>query len=162
MKISNVFLMIILSSSLSWTSISNGREVPNGNMSLEFKRINFPENRPGKNESYIDIDFVLDEKQRAALRDFASILIGNPTIGVRVVGFADKCECQAMECGELSLRRAKFVFDWLLENGVAARQLKGPDGESTYYPLDDGDTEQGKALNRRVQLEPHTVSEEKS
>jgi OOP family OmpA-OmpF porin len=161
MKNGRVAAMTALSFALLWLSISSGRDGVSGNASVEFKRINFPEKRPDKNEPHVDIDSVLDGEQKAVLQDLAKALTDNPVIGARVVGFSDKNECRATECNELSLRRARLVFDWLLRNGVPAKQLKGPDGESTDYPLDDGDTEEERALNRRVQLEPYTVSSEK-
>jgi hypothetical protein len=150
MKIRTFALIAI--SVVSWCLASYG------NASLEFKRINFPEKRPRENELHSDIEVILGEDQCKVLKELLQALKDNPTIGARIVGFADKHECKAAECDALSLRRARLVFDWFLMKGIPAAQLKGPEGESTAFPLDDSDTEDGKKLNRRVQLEPYTVS----
>lgn len=157
MKANSIFFMSISLIALFWSSIVGAQDVLNGNASLEFKRVTFPERRPKKNESYVDLDVILDRAQRETLGELLQALKNNPTIGAKIIGFSDRHECRARECDELSLRRARLVFDWLLRNGVPAMQLKGPIGESTNYPLDDGDANDGRALNRRVQLEPYAL-----
>jgi outer membrane protein OmpA-like peptidoglycan-associated protein len=52
---------------------------------------------------------------------------------------------------ELSRRRALAVAEWLIEQGLDGKQLEGkPDGESR--PVADNSTEEGRALNRRVEI----------
>ena len=150
---------IIVTFSAIWCLFASAKDgASDGNASLEFKRITFPEKRPRENESRSDIEVILGGEQRKILNELLQALKENPIIGAKVVGFSDKHECKAAECDALSLRRARLVFDWFLKNGIPAAQLKGPKGESTEFPLDDGDTEDGRELNRRVQLEPYTVS----
>jgi hypothetical protein len=128
--------------------------------SVEFKRIYFPPGRPLQSESSPDIDKVLDQEQMNVLLDLHQTLKEDSTIGAEVMGFADKNECLPRECRKLSLRRAKMVFDWLLDHDIPLKQLRGPSGESIDWPLDDGETEDGRALNRRVQLEPYSLRRE--
>jgi outer membrane protein OmpA-like peptidoglycan-associated protein len=52
---------------------------------------------------------------------------------------------------ELSRRRALSVAEWLIEQGLDAKQLEiRPHGES--QPVADNATEKGRALNRRVEI----------
>lgn len=125
--------------------------------SVEFKRIYFPAGRPLESESSANLVEVLDREQMKVLLGLLETLKRNPILGANVMGFADKNECLPPECRKLSLRRAKIVFDWLLDHDVHRAQLRGPSGESTDWPLDDGETENGRALNRRVQLEPYSL-----
>lgn len=134
MKMRTLAIMII--SVASWCLLASASEgVSYGNASLEFKRIMFPEGRPRENESHTDIEVILGEGQRKVLEELLQALKENPIIGAKIVGFSDKHECKAAECGALSLRRARLVFDWLLKNGIPAAQLKGPEGESIAFPL---------------------------
>jgi len=130
--------------------------------SVEFKRIYFPPGRPLQSESSADIDKVLDQEQMHVLLGLLQALKGDPIVGAEVMGFADKNECLPRACRQLSLRRAKIVFDWLLDNGVPVEQLRGPSGESIDWPLDSGETEDGRAINRRVQLEPYSLRRDDS
>ena len=129
--------------------------IPSGNLSIDFKRIYFQEGRPRLSEANSDSSF--DQKQREVLQGLLDALKANPMLGAEIIGFADKNECLSSECHELSLRRAKVVFDWFIRHGLPAAQLKGPLGESIDWPLDGGETAEGRALNRRVQLEPFPV-----
>jgi hypothetical protein len=150
-----VILSAVLLSCAKSSRVEIVTEVPSGNPSVEFKRIYFQEGRPRRSES---ADSVIDQEQTEVLRGLLEALQANPRIGAEIMGFADKQECLASDCHDLSLRRAKIVFDWFLNHGIPAAHLKGPLGESVDWPLDSGETVKGRALNRRVQLEPFVVS----
>lgn len=128
-----------------------------GAHTLEFRRLCFPPGRPLQSESSADMDEVLNQERMDAHLGSLLALKENPGIGAEVMGFADESECSPRECRRLSLRRAKIVFDWLRDHGVPAARLRGPSGESTGWPLDNGESEDGRAMNRRVQLEPYPL-----
>ena len=127
--------------------------------SLEFKRIYFAEGRPKKTESSNDLSVILDRQQMENLQQILSALKERSDLGVKVLGFADKDECDASECSDLSSRRARAIFDWLLRHGLPAKQIKGPEGLSTNWPLYDGATNEERRFNRRVDFEPFTIPE---
>jgi len=127
------------------------------NASLDLKQIYFPEGRPSENESLHDIDQILGPEEQRTLKDLLQALKASPWLGAKVTGYADKHECEKSQCTELSLRRAKIVFDWFRTHGLPEAQLEGPIGESTDFPLYDGNTEEERQLNRRVYLSAYTV-----
>lgn len=137
--------------------LSRATESMQGNGSLEYEPVYFPEGRPSQSEKHVDIVALLDETQRQILADLLASLKANPVIGVEIVGYADKNECSPTDCSTLSLLRAKLVFEWFAAHGVPTKQLRGPSSESTDYPADDSGTEEGRSFNRRVQLQPYTV-----
>jgi len=51
-----------------------------------------------------------------------------------------------------SQRRAKAAYDYLLAHGVSAAQLVGPNGYGESRPIDSNDTREGRARNRRTEL----------
>jgi hypothetical protein len=53
----------------------------------------------------------------------------------------------------LSEARARTVTDYLLTKGIAADRLRAV-GFGTRRPLADNETDEGRALNRRVELVP--------
>lgn len=123
--------------------------------SLEAEKIYFSEGRPGLSETYPDMESVVDQQ---VLSRLLKALQEHPSIGVDVTGFADEHESEPIDCRNLSLRRAKLVFDWLLDHGFSLTRLRGPLGESIDWPI--GRTEDERHFNRRVQLELHIVSGE--
>ncbi|WP_300620812.1 OmpA family protein [Dokdonella sp.] len=127
--------------------------------SVDFKRVYFPEGKPGRDESSKDLAFILDDEQMKNLMQILAALKERPDLGAKVLGFADEKECSTSECPDLSLRRAKAVFDWLLGHGLPVRQIKGPEGLSTNWPLYGGATSRERRFNRRVDFEPFTISE---
>lgn len=94
-----------------------------------------------------DPDFYLK-----SLRRDVEVIRRYPQIKFEIVGFTDAAECHAAQCQSLAANRAQLVYDWLLANGVPAASLKGPVSRGSAMPLDRGDTEQGRARNRRVEI----------
>ncbi|MET3652590.1 OmpA family protein [Dyella japonica] len=127
------------------------------NLSIDFKTIYFPVRRPYPYESYLDMDRILDKEGRQTLWELLDALNRYPIIGAKVYGYADVEECEPSECQNLSLRQAIAVYEWFLNHGVHPAQLGTPIGESINYPLYRDGSEEGKAFNRRVQLEPIDV-----
>jgi OOP family OmpA-OmpF porin len=85
------------------------------------------------------------------LEEAASILSGKPDVQVRVEGYTDATGPEAYNQG-LSERRANSVRTYLVEHGIAEAQLTSVGfGESN--PIATNDTREGRALNRRVELQ---------
>jgi OOP family OmpA-OmpF porin len=85
------------------------------------------------------------------LDEVVSILSGKPDVRVRVAGHTDATGPDDYNQG-LSERRAASVRKYLVEHGVADSRLASIGfGESS--PITSNDTREGRALNRRVELE---------
>ena len=85
------------------------------------------------------------------LDEVVSILSGKPGVQVRVAGHTDHTGPDAYNQG-LSERRAASVVKYLTEHGIAASRLSSVGyGESN--PIATNETREGRALNRRVELE---------
>jgi len=85
------------------------------------------------------------------LDEAASMLSGRPDVVVRVEGHTDATGPEAYNQG-LSERRAASVRKYLVGNGIAASRLTSAGfGES--QPMATNDTREGRALNRRVELQ---------
>lgn len=67
-----------------------------------------------------------------------------------VLGFTDSSECSARECVSLSLRRAQFVLDWFVKNGMPKERFGAPQGYGSARPIGDNSTDAGRAMNRRA------------
>jgi len=72
----------------------------------------------------------------------------------KIVGFSDNQECHGPDCISLSLRRATYVRNWLLANGVPVDELDPAEGRGTDAPLDSNESSRGRLRNRRVEINP--------
>jgi len=85
------------------------------------------------------------------LEEAVSILSGKPNVRVRIEGYTDSTGPEDYNQG-LSERRANSVRQYLVEHGIAEAQLTSAGfGESN--PIATNDTREGRALNRRVELQ---------
>jgi len=73
-----------------------------------------------------------------------------PNVRTAVEGYTDSVGSEAYNQG-LSQRRAESVTDYLSSHGVSADRLS-PKGYGESNPIADNSTEEGRALNRRVEL----------
>lgn len=93
----------------------------------------------------------LTEQARGILDDVASALVANPEIRVRVSGHTDSTGQRAYNI-TLSRDRAASVVTYLASKGVAEDRMEsrglGPD-----EPVATNETAEGRAQNRRVELE---------
>ena len=121
---------------------------------VDFADIQFQTGRPTP-ASVIEDSLKLPlARSSAFLEQAAHTLQGNPKIKVRIVGFTDDHECSnSRECKELSLRRAKGVYDWLLTHGVASGQVTAVEGKGSDEPIGSNDLESGRQYNRRVEIQ---------
>lgn len=85
------------------------------------------------------------------LDSVADILSKRPNFNVEVRGHTDSRGSDDYNL-ELSRRRADAVRDYLIEKGTPAEQLTAT-GFGEADPVADNETEDGRALNRRVSLE---------
>lgn len=121
----------------------------------EYIRIEFNAHRPSQQDCFDD---VIDKTQEKYLQEISDELKGNPTIGIKVVGYTDKNECSGIECSKLSLRRSRMIYEWLVKSGVPAFQLKGPDAGGSDWPLEkDAVDEKQRRSNRRVQFAGYPI-----
>ncbi|MBI3684194.1 MAG: DUF4892 domain-containing protein [Acidobacteria bacterium] len=87
----------------------------------------------------------------AALKEIAKLLQQDAALKLHVVGHTDSTGDVAMNM-DLSRRRAAAVVQVLTtRHGIAAARLR-PDGVGPLSPAGTNDAEQGRALNRRVEL----------
>jgi OOP family OmpA-OmpF porin len=84
------------------------------------------------------------------LDEAAEILRDQPNVEVSVDGHTDAIGSDAYN-QKLSERRAQAVADYLSSHGVSANRLR-PRGFGESRPVASNDTEEGRAQNRRVEL----------
>ena len=87
----------------------------------------------------------------AILDEAVSILAKYPELKVAVAGHTDSVGGEAYNQG-LSERRARAVYDYLTGHGIDAGRLVGPEGFGESKPIDSNDTKEGRARNRRTEL----------
>lgn len=86
-----------------------------------------------------------------ALQEVAKMLKGIPSLKVYVVGHTDNVGGLAANVDLSKRRAAAVVLSLTTKYGVPAAQLQ-PYGAGPYAPLASNDSEDGRALNRRVEL----------
>lgn len=93
----------------------------------------------------------LTEDSKAILDNVASSLKANPDVKVEVSGHTDITGSRALN-RRLSAARATTVKDYLEAQGVDAGQITGAKGFGPDRPIASNKTAEGKAQNRRVEL----------
>jgi OmpA-OmpF porin, OOP family len=94
---------------------------------------------------------VVKPESAAALKEVVKLLQQDPKMKVYVVGHTDNVGALTANM-ELSRQRAAAVVHALgTQYGVAAARLS-PYGDGPYAPVTSNDTEDGRSLNRRVEL----------
>jgi OmpA-OmpF porin, OOP family len=102
-----------------------------------------------------NVEFVVDSSEltagaKASLNQVADALRGRPDVkSISVIGHTDNTGSDAYNL-RLSERRAAAVADYLRRSGASSRFVSSGRGES--QPIADNTTEQGRARNRRVEL----------
>lgn len=87
----------------------------------------------------------------AILSEAVQILQRYPDLRVEVAGHTDSVGTDAYN-QKLSERRAKAVYDYLTSNGIDSSRLVGPIGYGESRPIDTNETAEGRAKNRRTEL----------
>ena len=110
-----------------------------------------------------DVTFAVDSTTispsfRAALDDVAASLQKYPNSLVDVMGHTDSTGSDAYNL-DLSRRRAESVANYLVSRGTNRARIATV-GYGEQYPRADNTTEQGRALNRRVEIRITPISQE--
>jgi OOP family OmpA-OmpF porin len=93
----------------------------------------------------------LSDPPPAAVRQLAAILTSQPTWAATIVGHTDNSGSEETNVA-LSLQRAEAVRDALVAAGVHETTLS-VDGAGSGRPVADNSTPEGRAENRRIELE---------
>ncbi len=93
----------------------------------------------------------LDDSKKILLNALATALSRQPSVILMINGHADE-QGPAEANRQLSLRRARACYDYLLQQGARPGQMHYQ-GHGDTYPLAPHTGETGRQLNRRVELE---------
>ncbi|MGZ3903788.1 MAG: OmpA family protein [Bacteroidia bacterium] len=111
---------------------------------------------PVKAPANLRINFAFDKdtissQDKINIREYIAKIDVKNTEEILIKGFTDNAGSKAYN-KHLSIHRAKRVYDYLVSLGVPAAKLsfKGFDFKD---PVADNKTEEGRALNRRVEIE---------
>jgi len=85
------------------------------------------------------------------IKKFAEFLKQNPLYRVKIIGYTDNIGTQKDNL-DLSLRRAKSVKQALINEGIDPSRLIA-DGEGELNPIATNETREGRAKNRRIEIE---------
>ena len=93
---------------------------------------------------------VIKPESESVLIQAYSSLNDHPEIEVEISGHADAIGSDEYN-RELSARRAESVRQWMINKGIAANRLTSV-GYGESRPIASNDTEEGRALNRRIEF----------
>jgi outer membrane protein OmpA-like peptidoglycan-associated protein len=100
---------------------------------------------------FFDIDkFDLKEKSITELEKIVQFLSENPQIRVEISGHTDNTG-NSQYNQQLSEKRAKSVYSYLIEKGIQPQRLSSKGFGST-KPITANDTEDGRQQNRRIEF----------
>jgi len=92
----------------------------------------------------------VSDASKSALRNFAGNLDKNPDTDVKIVGHTDNTG-KVDYNQTLSEKRAKSVYDYLIDQGVSSRRMIY-EGKGIHQPVADNSTVEGRSRNRRVEI----------
>ena len=103
------------------------------------------------NNIRFDFDsYILLESSEAELNTFYQFLTSNPDLRFRIDGHTDNIGTEEYN-NNLSLKRAKSVYDWLVNKGIQASRMQYK-GFGKSQPLIDSNDEKARSVNRRVEV----------
>lgn len=103
------------------------------------------------NNVFFETDsFALDESSQVELFKLNAFLVHNPEVRIMICGHTDNTGSVSYN-QELSEKRARSVYSFLLEIGIDPRRLEYK-GFGKSQPVSDNKTEEGKAENRRTEI----------
>ncbi|WPP51340.1 OmpA family protein [Catalinimonas niigatensis] len=104
------------------------------------------------NNIFFDVDkYEIKEISQPELNKVASFLRDNPEIRITINGHTDN-QGSAEYNLELSSKRAKAVYDYLVQAGIDQERLQSR-GYGQSKPVTSNDTEEGRQKNRRIAFE---------
>lgn len=92
----------------------------------------------------------LQPKSQEQLKNIAEVLKAYPNVEVKIGGYTDNVGDPKANL-KLSEERAKTVMQNLVDMGIDAKRLTA-EGYGEKHPVASNDTEEGKALNRRIAM----------
>ena len=119
---------------------------------IDLRGVNFKFDRPRTGESNIEPTLQVPTADSIAILDQAIDALNRyPEIKVELNGHTDSIGTDAYNQG-LSERRAQIVADYLTSHGVDASRITAVQGFGESQPIDTNDTKEGRARNRRTEL----------
>jgi len=115
---------------------------------VDFKGVHFAFNRD-----------ILNAQAVAVLDEAADILKRYPGLQVEVVGHTDGVGNNVVN-QRLSERRARTVYNYLVNKGIDPSRLVGPIGYGKKQPVAPNNTREGRAQNRRTELIISSVAQD--
>jgi len=103
-----------------------------------------------KNIFFEDGKYYLLPESYAELNKLAQYLLKNPTIEIQINGHSDNSGLK-FKNQKISELRAREVFEYLIKKGVQNKMYYK--GFGSTQPIASNDTDEGKAMNRRVEFE---------
>lgn len=103
-----------------------------------------------KNIFFETASFTLKEESKIELQKLKSFLLLNATVTIEIGGHTDNVGDKKSN-QILSENRAKAVYDYLIANEIPIERLSYK-GFGDTMPIDDNNTEKGKANNRRTEF----------
>jgi len=105
-----------------------------------------------KNDVLFDFNSAgLRSASRTSLRDMADVFQKYPDTTIRVEGFTDSVGSDSYN-QRLSIRRSEAVKSYLVSKGVEKNRVY-TEGKGEKQPVADNKTAEGRAKNRRVEIE---------
>ena len=129
---------------------------------IDLRGVNFKFDRPKKGET--DIAPTLQEptsESMSVLDQAVDTLQRYPQVHVTVAGYTDSVGTAKYNQG-LSERRAQIVYSYLTSHGIDASRLDGPTGHGENDPIATNSTKEGRAQNRRTELQVEETDTVKS
>lgn len=100
---------------------------------------------------FFEVDkYELKEKSSTELEKIVRFLIENPQINIEIGGHTDNTGIAAYN-QELSERRAKSVYNYLINKGISSKRLSAK-GLGSLKPVASNESEAGRQLNRRIEF----------
>jgi OOP family OmpA-OmpF porin len=142
------------------TKLPDGVELNIPRFGIEDKLVSFlnDSSKPVDTTTWFNFDRLLFDTGKATLQpssqeqlgNIAAILKAYPNVHVKIGGYTDNTGDAAANVA-LSDARAKNVMDALVAAGIDPSRLESK-GYGDQYPVGDNNTEEGRALNRRIAL----------
>lgn len=100
---------------------------------------------------FFDYDsYELKTESTTELNRLLRLLNDNPTMSIKIIGHTDNQGTTTYN-DRLSANRAESVKNFLIARGISTKRLTSV-GQGSRNPIADNDTEQGRALNRRIEV----------
>ena len=103
------------------------------------------------NNLFFDFDkYDLKEKSITELEKVRKFLVENPAVNIGIAGHTDNAGSASYN-KELSVNRAKSVYQYLVDQGIKENRLKFR-GYGQEKPIVPNDSEENKQKNRRIEF----------